>query len=701
MTIQISLAPTAPSRADPENFAERGDAFMSYIEGLPAQLNAQNAENNTLATAILSGVMESPVVTVGGSVPPETDDGKDKGVIARWHNGTSSKFAFFGFDRSTGKLVFIPDAVGSGGVYSGVVGSLDAKLTVSNLVGTLDVIQGGTGKSTYLPGGLVFASSASSLDQIASTVAGSVLLSAGSGSSPVYGKVGLTTHVSGTLPVSSGGTGSTDAAGARTALGLTIGTDVQSQIAQGTAAQYYRGDKTWQNLTFSVLGSTPTTLQGYGITSGYISGQVSLGGVTGSESLRVTPITNAVNYLQIAGGSAASWPVLSNQGSEADVGITYSAKGVSGHTFYTGNGTANSFFVGHATNATNYVKVVGGPTSNPTQISSAGADTTVPVAYMAKGTSAHNFYTNGTIQFQLYHTNSTVNYVAITGSPTGIGVGVTPSGADVNINNGMTSKGTGGISFSANSWGTPTLYISHTANGVNFAQFWAGTTGGGYTLSAQGADTNISPYYLAKGTGSHIFGATGGIQFSIGNTASAVNYLAVTGGSAGNSPSESSLGTDTNISKSYYTKGTGEHYFNTNGVVQCIIGNVTNAVNFLKLTGAVTGGTPTVAARGSDSNVDLLLSPKGTGKLYTQYNNVNYLVLSALDIGTEANQIPLNGSLGSLAFMGKESIVISPQASASPLGKGDMVFELTSDTQLKIKVKGSDGTVRSTSLTLA
>lgn len=32
---------------------------------------------------------------------------------------------------------------------------------------------------------------------------------------------------------------------------------------------------------------------------------------------------------------------------------------------------------------------------------------------------------------------------------------------------------------------------------------------------------------------------------------------------------------------------------------------------------------------------------------------------------------------------------------------GTMLFELTSNTQLKIKVKGSDGTVRTASLTLA
>ncbi len=42
-----------------------------------------------------------------------------------------------------------------------------------------------------------------------------------------------------------------------------------------------------------------------------------------------------------------------------------------------------------------------------------------------------------------------------------------------------------------------------------------------------------------------------------------------------------------------------------------------------------------------------------------------------------------------------------PLTSATPANNGDMTFELTSNTQLKIKVKGSDGTVRAVSLTLA
>ena len=47
------------------------------------------------------------------------------------------------------------------------------------------------------------------------------------------------------------------------------------------------------------------------------------------------------------------------------------------------------------------------------------------------------------------------------------------------------------------------------------------------------------------------------------------------------------------------------------------------------------------------------------------------------------------------------ALTIKPTASATPSNNGDMTFELTNDTTLKIKVKGSDGVVRSASLTLA
>lgn len=78
---------------------------------------------------------------------------------------------------------------------------------------------GGTGQTSYTIGDLLYASGATALSKLADVATGNVLLSGGVGTAPGYGKVGLTTHVSGALPVANGGTAATDAATALTNLG--------------------------------------------------------------------------------------------------------------------------------------------------------------------------------------------------------------------------------------------------------------------------------------------------------------------------------------------------------------------------------------------------------------------------------------------------------------------------------------------------
>jgi hypothetical protein len=72
--------------------------------------------------------IDDPVLTLGGDTAPTTDDNKDRGVEFRWHNGTASKLGYFGYDDSTGKFTFIPDATNTGEVFSGTKGTLDANL---------------------------------------------------------------------------------------------------------------------------------------------------------------------------------------------------------------------------------------------------------------------------------------------------------------------------------------------------------------------------------------------------------------------------------------------------------------------------------------------------------------------------------------------------------------------------------------------
>jgi hypothetical protein len=60
-----------------------------------------------------------------------------------------------------------------------------------------------------------------------------------------------------------------------------------------------------------------------------------------------------------------------------------------------------------------------------------------------------------------------------------------------------------------------------------------------------------------------------------------------------------------------------------------------------------------------------------------------------------------NGTLGSFRDLRVRSVIQQPPASITPASNGDYVVEATNDTTLTFRLKGSDGTVRSATLTLA
>ena len=71
--------------------------------------------------------------------------------------------------------------------------------------------QGGTGISSYVIGDILYANSSTSLSRLADITTGNVLLSGGTSTAPSYGKVGLTTHISGVLPIINDGTNTSTA----------------------------------------------------------------------------------------------------------------------------------------------------------------------------------------------------------------------------------------------------------------------------------------------------------------------------------------------------------------------------------------------------------------------------------------------------------------------------------------------------------
>ena len=92
--------------------------------------------NGTTTTVNSTTVtIDDPILTLGGDTAPTIDDNKDRGIEFRWHNGTSAKAGFFGFDDSTGYLTFIPDATNTSEVFSGTQGDIQASNFRGALIG--------------------------------------------------------------------------------------------------------------------------------------------------------------------------------------------------------------------------------------------------------------------------------------------------------------------------------------------------------------------------------------------------------------------------------------------------------------------------------------------------------------------------------------------------------------------------------------
>jgi hypothetical protein len=90
--------------------------------------------NGTTTTVNSTTVtVDDPIITLGGDTAPAADDNKDRGVEFRWHNGSAAKVGFFGFDDSTGKFTFIPDATNTSEVFSGTSGTISANILESTV----------------------------------------------------------------------------------------------------------------------------------------------------------------------------------------------------------------------------------------------------------------------------------------------------------------------------------------------------------------------------------------------------------------------------------------------------------------------------------------------------------------------------------------------------------------------------------------
>jgi len=226
------------------------------------------------------------------------------------------------------------------------------------LAGTLIAANGGTGFASYAVGDLLYANTTTTLAKLADVATGNALISGGVSTAPSWGKIGLTTHVSGTLPIANGGTNATatPAAGAvpygtGTAYDFTaVGTSGPVLTSAGA------GTPTWTTPTkgtvTAVTGTAPV---------------VSSGGATPAISMAAAS-ASADGYL-----TSTDWTTFNNKGSGTVTSVSVvSANGLAGtssggatpaltlSTTITGLLKGNGTAISAATSGTDYAPATSG-----------------------------------------------------------------------------------------------------------------------------------------------------------------------------------------------------------------------------------------------------------------------------------------------------------------------------------------------------
>jgi hypothetical protein len=205
--------------------------------------------------------------------------------------------------------------------------------------GTLPATAGGTGQSSYTAGDLLYATSATTLGVIADVATGNALISGGAGADPSYGKIGLTTHISGTLAVGNGGTGAT------TLTGYLVGNGTSAFTATATIP------------TSALSGTISLTTQVSG-TLGAGNGGTGISSYTVGDILYASGTTTLASLADVATGNALISGGVSNAPLWGKIGLTTHVSGTlpvsnggSGATTLTGylKGNGTSAFTASAT----------------------------------------------------------------------------------------------------------------------------------------------------------------------------------------------------------------------------------------------------------------------------------------------------------------------------------------------------------------
>lgn len=179
-------------------------------------------------------------------------------------------------------------------------------------------------------------------------------------------------------------------------------------------------------------------------------------------------------------------------------------------------------------------------------------------------------------------------------------------------------------------------------NNVSSASTLAGTNSSMHRANPSSSGFEMDEPVLS------LAGIRGAEALRVLKTASQVNYVQITGSTAGaaNGVQIQGQGSDTDVPMTINPKGVGAMFLGGTGGGEAVrISKVASQVNAVQLTGAATGNGVSVAARGADTDVNLTVSSKGAGDLILQPNTGNIRIGKAL-VALGGGSAPTLGTIG-------------------------------------------------------
>lgn len=316
------------------------------------QISGNLVVNGTTATVnTTSTSLTDPILLLGGENAPTVNDGKDRGVLYRWHDGTTAKLGFFGFDRSGGNLVFWSDASNTNEVIGGTQGTIEAltfKSTVADGTAPFSVASAtkvenlnadlvdGIHFSAPTQWGVTYANSSTNLASTAAGNAGQLLRSTGS-AAPSW--------TTATYPNTATTTGSilradgTNWVATTATYPSTAGT--AGTILRATSTGFTNSSSTYPD-TVSVnqilYASAANTISGLSTASSAVLVTNSSGVPSFSSTLPAVSITTSVTTPTVFGSAAASGSLQLTSTSNVTKGTV--TVGTTGDTVRLGNSTS-------------------------------------------------------------------------------------------------------------------------------------------------------------------------------------------------------------------------------------------------------------------------------------------------------------------------------------------------------------------------